>query len=1041
MSLRALFYAYIIGGITFIPLLIVGIVSYAIYTSAPNAPLEVKDVQDDNEDSCKKKTDADDAQGYCLVDTYDAPRTRKGWLTVRRTFEESPNDTGYVTIMRSFLDARTKDPKRVRPKDMLYVVLKGTVLYLYEDEEMTECGAAVELSGYDVIVYPEGLLDGELFARRNAICLRAKVPGAESEAEDPEGKLDRGRASSRRKEKERDKTVESGTKGNAAGEEASKLANTWFIFVRSNIEMEDWYLSLIHASEHPAQTPTLGPLQPIFQPADMDYLVSTLDEQPDVIPMRWFNALIGRIFFSYYRTHALEAVIIGKLMKKLSKVKRPAFLSDIVVTEVSLGNKAPTLSKPMLKELTKEGDASLEVHARYKGEVRITVEATATINLSTRLKPYAVKLVLAAILREIEGNMLIKVKRPPSNRIWYGFTQMPRIVLDVEPVVSDRQITWGMILSTIESRLKEIIQESVVLPNMDDIAFFESSPYRRRGGIWEDASRRQKGTSEANYPASPHVSETKVQDASVSVRNGITAPTADEAEVEPLGLLLSGSSAPSDTRHSLPISTTEASPDNRTTSSRPRSWLSGMRNEAPSVSVAQSFDNDEDQAVIESERSRASERTQDSSSSVRSSRSRDTKVTSDVEDGMNSQPLLFSKEPGRPSSQHSLHNNHASVHSGDSATADQVDGPVPRRRLSDAASSISTSSSPPTASSFLSTLRSKDKQAIKDSAKEAMRKLGSINWGIRKEWTTSSVGKEPAQDHLQTTKEGSSGVMKASYADLRAAVTERRQREKTTPTGVTDISGTQTTEDRPSDVPGIVINDKHSSAAGSSESLQPTPLTNRSAPEIDEAIEGKQYTPILVQPQGKTMTIPGIHASHRGEVMALGYVAPSTPPDNKTRNNPNINTFYRRLMKSPTITSQDISTVEDVGIPHPVSPDPTEAIAPSLPALELQPRPMPPPLPPRSIPLSAIDSPNLPVSSDQTITSEVSKAVVPLEDDLAPSTGLESSTTSLGDVGDPDNESSSVSADMRNERLEIKPSLTFSTSPPPLPPRRVQTSV
>lgn len=516
--LRALLIAYVLGGLTMVPLAVLAIVGIAIYTSTPfgdsdptkptKAKLESPSVDafgvpvGSESPSEKPSSSAGAADATSHAGPHRHSRPMQGWVTVRRTFFETPNEASYVNqVVRSFFDARSKDPKRARPRDTFFAVLKGSVLFLYEDEAMNECWAAIEMSSYDVSIYYPSidtgdaagtgecakLLDGELFSKRNAIVLRVrstedieksdialKMPpsitkdmelGASMDKDPPQAEEEEGNDGPQmpgahiRDPKEAEQAAAEAALRDVAREEANDPTRPWFIFMKSVTQMEDWYLSLVHTSVNPASIPILTPLLPVFSPSDMDVLVSTLDNQPDPIPMRWLNALLGRLFFSVYRTARIEEFIISRLRRKIAKIKRPGFLTDIIVREASVGSTAPTLSKPMLKELTKEGEASVELGLHYKGEIRIIIEATATINLGARFKSYTVKLLLAVVLKELEGNLLVRVKSPPSNRVWYAFTSMPKLELEVQPVVSDRQIKWSMILKPIESLLRDAVSE------------------------------------------------------------------------------------------------------------------------------------------------------------------------------------------------------------------------------------------------------------------------------------------------------------------------------------------------------------------------------------------------------------------------------------------------------------------------------------------------------------------------------------------------------------------------------------------------------
>ncbi|GAA6036130.1 hypothetical protein JCM8097_006630 [Rhodosporidiobolus ruineniae] len=513
VSATTLFVTYVVGGFTFIPLCIAAFLGFLYYTSpVVHVPRKTGIAVND-----KSEDDAEPVAVY-----------RAGWITVRRTYEPLTNQNDGTTLgmlasgYRSFLDNRSRDPRRTKPKDRFFGVLKQNILFLYEGEDQAECWAAIEVSAHNVVIFPEDNVDGELFAKRTAILLKPKK--AEGEPTTPAGEA---------KSDEATYDLETGK------------ALPWYIFAKVNSDKEDWYHSIITASRLASSTSVadLAADRALFDPEDMARLVESIDAQPDSIPMRWFNALLGRIFLATYRTSTLENYLTSRLVRKLKRVKLPSLLSEVQVREVNVGSSLPLFSRPMLKDLTTDGDASMEVHVGFVGAVRVTIETVATLSLGSR--SYSVRLVLAVVLRELDGTLLVKMKKPPSNRLWFGFTQMPKMRIDVEPVVSTRQIKWSLVTGPIESRIRELIAESVVLPHMDDLSFFNTLPFPlSRGGIYGPFLRRER---DLNEPAGP--SSTSTPSSSSTAATPTPAASSENVAEKPPGgaeeELVGGEAAPS----------------------------------------------------------------------------------------------------------------------------------------------------------------------------------------------------------------------------------------------------------------------------------------------------------------------------------------------------------------------------------------------------------------------------------------------------------------------------------------------------------------
>lgn len=235
-----------------------------------------------------------------------------------------------------------------------------------------------------------------------------------------------------------------------------------------------------------------------------------------------------------YKTSEIENFIRAKITKKISRVKTPSFLSKIALRQIDLGEAAPVVTNPRLKDLTVDGELVVEADVKYSGNFRIEVAATARIELGSRFKAREVNLLLAVVLKRVEGHAMIRIKPPPSNRFWITFATMPKIDMSIEPIVSSRQITYTLILRQIENRIKEVVAESLVFPNWDDSPFYHSEDKLWRGGIWADdrvADRSQDpetvAAQEGNVDEVEHLEENESIEALPHVEKSMSMPAID----------------------------------------------------------------------------------------------------------------------------------------------------------------------------------------------------------------------------------------------------------------------------------------------------------------------------------------------------------------------------------------------------------------------------------------------------------------------------------------------------------------------------------
>ncbi|KAG9254143.1 uncharacterized protein F5Z01DRAFT_724092 [Emericellopsis atlantica] len=489
-SWSAFLAAYLLGGITFIPLVLITVYLHTLYAWPKRTDLDASGRPDEDGtddlvqpgddkaaiDAAKKEeakqNSAEVTAGYFAVCREYTPMGINAKPIERSTPVGSatvaaPSQSVYQTMYRSIFDRKTSVPGNhdngggnsamsQRPRkagNVFYVVLRHGHLMLFDDEEQIEVRHVISLAHHDISVYSGGDVtpEGELWIKRNALCLSRKQDGPEMTAD-------------------------------------SQMSKPFYLFSENCSAKEDFYHALLKNQEQTfgATDPGNVPPKPkAFEVKNIITLVQKLHSTEDNVHSRWLNALIGRVFLGVHRTADIESFISEKITKKIARVKKPTFLTNINIQKIDTGDAAPMFNNLRLKDLTVEGECVIEADVKYTGNFRLEVAATVKIDLGTRFKAREVNLVLAVVLKKIEGHVLFKIKPPPSNRVWLSFQTMPKMEMAIEPIVSQRQITYTLILRQIENRIKEVFAETLVHPFWDDVPFFKTEHKSWRGGIFE----------------------------------------------------------------------------------------------------------------------------------------------------------------------------------------------------------------------------------------------------------------------------------------------------------------------------------------------------------------------------------------------------------------------------------------------------------------------------------------------------------------------------------------------------------------------------
>jgi len=335
-----------------------------------------------------------------------------GWVYMNFEFTEVP-----PINLRLLQDMRGAGS---RPNGIFFLVLNQGSLFLYDSESQENCLGVTQLNGFLVECWPHSLLLDEVY--RKDYPLRITNPN---------------------------------------GAILGSMGSSCFMYAANASEKEDWLIALRRA---------VGGVSGAVKVAReaLDFLAFMKSSEARIVEGeldgtgQLISALLARTMFNVHRAAEVEAFIREKFVKRTETLLLPFFLGPLKLDAVDVGRCAPVLGNGRLHSAAHNGELIGSLDISYGGGLTLQISTSVT-------KPVFVPIVIRVAVKRLSGRVMVKIKGPPSDRLWFGFYRLPDYEIDVEPVVSSVALTWGPIQRAIAGQIEAGLKEFVVLPNMDEL--------------------------------------------------------------------------------------------------------------------------------------------------------------------------------------------------------------------------------------------------------------------------------------------------------------------------------------------------------------------------------------------------------------------------------------------------------------------------------------------------------------------------------------------------------------------------------------------